>query len=70
MAIASPGDLRNDLDPAAVDVLADQLHALSCLVIGAAPREWPDDHRVGDRSKARFVLMGLRDRGWQVVGGN
>lgn len=66
MSNASPGDIRNDLDPTVVDVVADQIHALSCLVIGAPPRNWPDDHRVADRSKARFVMMGLRDRGYEV----
>lgn len=61
MANASPADIRNNLDPGAVDALADQLHALNCLVIGDPPQEWPDSHRDADRSKARFVLMGLRE---------
>jgi hypothetical protein len=60
---ASPADIRNNLDPAAVDALADQLHALSCVPLAGQPPEWPDEHRDTDRSKARFVLMGLRDDG-------
>ena len=68
--IASPADVRNNLDPAVVDALADQLHMLRCLVIGAPPQQWPDHHRDADRSHARFLLLGLRETGWQLVRGS
>lgn len=70
LRIASPADIRNNLDPTAVDALADQLHALRCLVIGAPPQQWPDHHRDADRSSARFLLLGLRETGWQLVRGS
>lgn len=63
MESPSPADIRNDLDPDAVDALADQLHTLSCVPLAGQPQEWPTEHRGADRSKARFVLMGLRDDG-------
>lgn len=69
-AQASPADLRNNLDPAAVDVLADQIHMLCCLAIGAPPQQWPDHHRDADRSNARFILMGLREKDWRMVRGH
>jgi len=60
---SSAADVRNHLDPAAVDALADQLHALLCVPVAGPPPSWPENHRDGDRTKARFVLLGLREAG-------
>jgi hypothetical protein len=64
---ASPADLRSNLDPAEVDALADQFHVLFCVNIAGQQPPWPKSHRDLDRSKARFVLMGLRDAGWRLT---
>lgn len=63
MSNPSPADIRNALDPSAVDAMADQLHRLSCAPLSGEVLEWPDEHCDADRSKARFVLMGLREDG-------
>lgn len=62
----SPADVRCDLPPGTVDALADQLHTLNCTpLIGAA--KFTPQHRDYDLSRARFLLLGLRDAGWTVT---
>lgn len=68
MRAPSPADLRCDLDPTTVDALADQLHALHCVpLIGSA--SFTPQHRDYDLSRARFLLLGLRDAGWRLTRG-
>lgn len=58
---------RNNLDPDTVDALADQLHTLLCVpVVGRAPAVLPR-HRENDLTKARFMLLGLREARWHLV---
>jgi hypothetical protein len=65
---ASPADLRNGLDPAAVDALAAQLHALRCAPLAGPDRRAHDPrHRDYDLSSSRFLLLGLRDTGWALT---
>jgi hypothetical protein len=60
-------DERNGLDPAQVDALALQLHALHCRPMFSRQPSWDDRHWDGDRAKARFLLLGLRDDGWRLA---
>lgn len=58
----------SELSPDAVDALARELHQLQCqIVIG---RDGGPDflgiHRGTDRSKARFLLLGLRASGYEL----
>lgn len=64
---ASPADIRNGLDPVEVDALAMQLHSLSCVVLGAPGALSSPDHAIFDRTRARFILLGLREWGWSLT---
>lgn len=70
----SPADLRNHLNPTHVDALAAQLHQMTCLTLwGLTPTAYTiqtlndgtfrptPDHTDYDRSRARFLLTGLRE---------
>lgn len=66
---ASPADIRNNLDPTHVDALATQLHSLSCVILGAPDTLGSPEHRNFDRTRARFLLLGLREAGWVMSRG-
>lgn len=65
----SLADVRCDLDPDTVDALADQLHTLSCVPLIGQAATPPPAHRDNDLSRARFVLLGLREAGWTLTRG-
>lgn len=62
----SPADIRCNLDPDTVDALADQLHTLNCTPL-IGPARFTPQHRDNDLSRARFLLTGLRDAGWNLT---
>lgn len=62
----SPADTRCDLDPELVDAVAGAVHNLHRPLDGSTPA-YPDTHEESDRSKARFILLGLRQAGWRIV---
>lgn len=58
---------RNNLDPDAVDALADQLHGLLCVPIVGKTAEVAPRHRDNDLVKARVLLLGLREGRWHLL---
>lgn len=70
MPSPSPADLHLGPDPAHVQAMADELHRMLCTALFPATTSplFSEQHHDGDRSKARFVLAGLRDSGYVLTG--